>query len=98
MLALTRGSEVQRSGSRTVHDEAEGPPSFLGAGISIQGVLEITGELVISGHVRGHVAAIKLVIAAGGHVEGDVIAREVVIEIGRASCRKECRSRWTPYL
>ena len=62
-----------------MHDEAEGPPSFLGPGISIQGVLEITGELVISGHVRGHVAAIKLVIAAGGHVEGDVIAREVVI-------------------
>jgi cytoskeletal protein CcmA (bactofilin family) len=79
MLALTRGSEVQRSGIRTVHDEAEGPPSFLGPGIRIEGVLEITGELVISGHVRGHIAALKLVIAAGGHVEGDIIAREVVI-------------------
>jgi len=34
---------------------------------------------VISGRVRGHIAAPKLVIAAGGHVEGDIIAREVVI-------------------
>jgi len=79
MLALTRGSEVQRSGSGTAHDEAEGPPSFLGPGVGIQGVLEITGELVISGRVRGHIAALRLVIAAGGHVEGDIIAREVVI-------------------
>ena len=86
MLALTRGSEVQRSGIRTVHDEAEGPPSFLGPGVAIQGVLEITGELVISGRVKGRVAALRLVIAADGHFEGDAIAREVIIR-GRMTGR-----------
>lgn len=29
--------------------------------------------------MRGHIAAHRLVIAAGGYVEGDIIAREVVI-------------------
>jgi cytoskeletal protein CcmA (bactofilin family) len=29
--------------------------------------------------VRGHIAALRLVIAAGGYVEGDIVAREVVI-------------------
>lgn len=34
---------------------------------------------MISGLVRGRIAAIKLTIAAGGYVEGDIVAREVVI-------------------
>jgi cytoskeletal protein CcmA (bactofilin family) len=42
-------------------------------------VLEIDGELVIAGVVRGRIAATKLVIATGGYVEGDIVAREVVI-------------------
>ena|SRR5258706_3453424 len=79
MLTLTRRSEVQPPGSRTAQDEAEAPPSFLGPGVGIQGVLEIDGELVISGVVKGRIAALKLVIAADGYVEGDVVAREVVI-------------------
>jgi len=62
-----------------LHGEAEAPPSFLGPGVGVQGALEIEGELVISGLVRGRIAAIKLVIAAGGYVEGDIVAREVVI-------------------
>jgi cytoskeletal protein CcmA (bactofilin family) len=49
-------------------------------------VLEIDGELVVSGLVRGRIAALRLVIAAGGCVEGDVIAREVVIS-GRLNGR-----------
>ena len=62
-----------------MHAEAEAPPSFLGPGVGIQGALEIDGELVVSGLVRGRIAALRLVIAAGGYVEGDIIAQEVVI-------------------
>src|SRR5438445_11056341 len=79
MLTLTRRSEVPRPDGRTMQEEAETPTSFLGPGLGIQGVLEIDGELVIAGLVRGRIAALKLVIAAGGYVEGDIVAREVVI-------------------
>jgi cytoskeletal protein CcmA (bactofilin family) len=80
MLTLTRRSPVQ--GPSGAHNEAEPPPSMLGPGVGISGALEIDGELVISGAVRGRIAAFRLVIAADGYVEGDIIAREVVI-IGR---------------
>ncbi|HWY65362.1 MAG TPA: polymer-forming cytoskeletal protein, partial [Rhizomicrobium sp.] len=52
---------------------------MLGPGVTVQGVLEIDGELVVAGHVRGRIAAVKVVIAAPGSVEGDIVAREVVI-------------------
>jgi cytoskeletal protein CcmA (bactofilin family) len=42
-------------------------------------VLETDGELVVSGLVRGCIAALRLIIAPGGRVEGDVVAREVVV-------------------
>jgi len=77
MLKMTHRSEVPRT--RTLQDEAQAPPSFLGPGVGIEGILEIEGELVVSGLVKGRIAALKLVIAAGGYVEGDVVAREVVI-------------------
>jgi len=77
MLKMTHRSEVPRT--RTLQDETQAPPSFLGPGVGIEGVLEIEGELVVSGLVKGRIAALKLVIAAGGYVEGDVVAREVVI-------------------
>ena len=59
--------------------EASALPSFLGPGVGVEGIIEIEGELVIAGIVRGRIAALKLVIAAGGYVEGDIVAREVVI-------------------
>ncbi len=59
--------------------EAEAPPSFLGPGVGIRGALEIKGELIVSGMVKGRIEALRLVIAADGYVEGDIIAREVVI-------------------
>jgi cytoskeletal protein CcmA (bactofilin family) len=59
--------------------EASALPSLLGPGVGVEGVIEIEGELVIAGIVRGRIAALKLVIAAGGYVEGDIVAREVVI-------------------
>src|SRR2546426_11226504 len=42
--------------------------------------------------VTNGTAAIEVVMAALNIGPGDE-----VIEIGRASCRKECRSRWSPY-
>ena len=62
-----------------MQQEPVAPPSFLGPGVGVEGVLEIEGELVIAGVVRGRIAALKLVIAVGGYVEGDIVAREVVI-------------------
>ena len=79
MLKVTHRTEVQQPGSRTLHSEAGAPPSFLGPGVGVEGVIEVEGELVISGLVRGRIAALKLVIAPGGYVEGDIVAREVVI-------------------
>jgi cytoskeletal protein CcmA (bactofilin family) len=54
--------------------------------VAVRGILEIDGELVVAGRVKGRIAALKLVIAAGGHVEGDIVAREVVIS-GRLNGR-----------
>jgi len=83
MLTLARRSLVERTGIETAHgQEAEAPPSFLGSRVEIRGVLEVDGELVISGLVKGRIAALRLVIAAGGYVEADIVAREVVI-VGR---------------
>src|SRR4051812_30543506 len=79
MITLTRRSGVERPRGRTAHDQAEAPHSFLGPGVRIQGAVETKGELLVSGLVRGHIAALRLIIAAGGYVEGDIVAREVVI-------------------
>ena len=79
MLASMRRSPAQRPGPAVEHNEAGAPASFLGRGVTIQGALEIDGELVISGLVNGRISALKLVIAADGFVEGDIVAREVVI-------------------
>lgn len=86
MLTMTRGSPVQRPGLNVAHRGDGVPPSFLGPGVGIQGALEIDGELVVSGLVKGRIAAVRLVIAPGGCVEGDVIAQEVVIN-GRLNGR-----------
>jgi cytoskeletal protein CcmA (bactofilin family) len=79
MLATVHRSAAQRPGHDTARGEAAEPPSFLGPGVGIRGALEIAGELVISGRVKGRITALRLVIAADGYVEGDIIAREVII-------------------
>lgn len=87
MLNLARRTPVQGTGQKlALGREAEAPPSFLGSRVDVRGALEVDGELVISGLVKGRIAAIRLVIAKGGVVEGDVVAREVVIT-GRMSGR-----------
>ena len=77
MPALARRSPAFGPGHGSAHLDA--PPSFLGPRTGIAGILEIDGELVICGRVKGQIAALRLVIGAGGHVEGDVIAHQVVI-------------------
>jgi len=79
MLTLTRRSEDQRPGNKPPQGGVETPPSVLGPGVGVSGALEIQGELVVSGLVKGHIAALKVVIAPGGTVDGDIVAREVVI-------------------
>lgn len=80
MLASAGKSKAQRHEHGIVEGEAQAvPPSFVGPGVVIQGVLEIDGELIIRGRVKGRITAHRLMIAAKGKVEGDIIAREVVI-------------------
>ncbi len=86
MLATAHRSAAQRPGHDAARGEAEVPPSFLGPGVGVRGVLEIDGELVIAGLVKGRITALRLVIATEGHVEGDIVAREVVV-FGRLNGR-----------
>ena len=79
MLSLTRRTEIPRPGNRPEQVPVEERPSVLGPGVQVEGVLEIDGEIVVGGLIRGRIAALKVTIAAGGYVEGDIIAREVVI-------------------
>ena len=79
-MLLARKSPVQGTGQKpALGFDAEAPPSYLGSRVGIRGVLEVDGELVISGRVAGRIAAIRLVIAVGGMVEGDIVAHEAVI-------------------
>ena len=79
MMQMARRTPAQVPGLTIARDMSEAPPTFIGPGVRIQGALEIDGELVVSGLVKGRIAALRLVIAADGCVEGDVIAGEVVI-------------------
>lgn len=83
MLTHARRAPGQRPAAENAGPDgarqADAPPSVLGPRTTILGILEIDGELVISGQVKGRIAARKLVIAAGGAVEGDIVANEVVI-------------------
>jgi cytoskeletal protein CcmA (bactofilin family) len=79
MLTMARRTQAPRPGHNIVQVEAGEPPTFLGHGVAVHGVLEIDGELVVSGRVIGRITARRLVIAADGYVEGDIIAGEVVI-------------------
>ena len=79
MLNMARRTPDQTPGPNIVREETEAPSSHLGPGTGIHGALEIDGELVVAGRVRGKIAALRLVIAATGSVEGDIIATEVAI-------------------
>ena len=74
MFALTR-----RPDTRSARDSAGVSVSRLGKGVKVRGILEIEGELVVSGSVYGRIAALKVVITPDGFVEGDIVAHEVII-------------------
>lgn len=76
MFALSRRPEARLAPAR---GDVELPPSFFENSLKVHGVIEVEGELTISGTVAGRIAAIRLVIAPGGYMEGDIVAREVVI-------------------
>lgn len=86
MLTSTPRSLAMRPGSALPRTDTDAPPSFLGPRTGIAGILEMDGELVISGQVKGQIAALKLTIARDGFVDGDIVACEVVIN-GRMNGR-----------
>src|SRR6185312_15436151 len=53
------------------------PSSELGTALSVVGVLDTDGELLIHGYVQGRINAERLVLGERGSVEGDVVARDV---------------------
>ena len=63
-------SLLGRPGSQTAQAQADASPSVLGPRTAIDGILEVDGELVVSGQVRGRIAALKLTVAPGGWVDG----------------------------
>jgi cytoskeletal protein CcmA (bactofilin family) len=76
MFALTRRPDTRKAPAR---DSGGVSVSRLGKGVKVRGILEIEGEIVVSGQVFGRIAALKVTIAPDGFVEGDIVAREVVI-------------------
>jgi cytoskeletal protein CcmA (bactofilin family) len=83
---LTLANRLQRAGHSASHGEAEAIVSIIGPGARVKGELEIDGELVVLGLVKGRIAAFRLLIARNGYVEGDIIAREVLVN-GRLNGR-----------
>ena len=56
---------------------------------TIIGGVNGTGKSSLTGVLRETVSDLGIIIDA------DQLSKQY--EIGRASCRKECRSRWSPY-
>ncbi len=74
MLALPRRTLVPVPRGR---DHVEPPPSLLDRSLTVFGLLEATGELIIDGRVKGLIHAERLVVGPSGNIEGDVVARDV---------------------
>jgi cytoskeletal protein CcmA (bactofilin family) len=76
MFALTRKPDPNAAIARPA---AELSSSRLGPGVTVKGVIEVEGELIIAGVITGRIAALRLIIDVDGSFEGDVVAREVII-------------------
>jgi cytoskeletal protein CcmA (bactofilin family) len=76
MLASPRRTLVKPP---QIRPGAELPTSRLGRALTVRGVLDTDGEILVNGKVLGRINADKLVIESGGYVEGDVVARDVHI-------------------
>jgi cytoskeletal protein CcmA (bactofilin family) len=55
------------------------PTSQLGRALTVTGVLDTEGELLVHGSVLGRINAERLVLCACGTVEGDIVAKDVRI-------------------
>jgi cytoskeletal protein CcmA (bactofilin family) len=55
-------------------------PLILGPTTTVNGAIELPGELVIQGLLEGQVKAYKVTVGPNGTVSGTLIAAEVVIE------------------
>lgn len=55
------------------------PTSQLGTALTVTGVLDSEGELLIHGSVLGRINAERLVLCTCGYVEGDIVAKDVRI-------------------
>jgi cytoskeletal protein CcmA (bactofilin family) len=86
LAMLTMTNRMPRARHSASHAETEAIVSLIGPGAGVRGELEIDGDLVISGLVKGRIAALRLFIATDGYVEGDIIAREVTVK-GRLNGR-----------
>jgi cytoskeletal protein CcmA (bactofilin family) len=76
MFALSRKPDPKAAVARPA---AELSSSRLGPGVTVEGSIEVEGELIIAGPVKGRIAALRLIIDTEGSFEGDVVAREVII-------------------
>jgi cytoskeletal protein CcmA (bactofilin family) len=66
--------------TRKTADEHEQPPSHVGRGLKVTGVLDIDGDLYVAGTVSGRINAHRVVLSPESNVDGDVVANEVHIE------------------
>jgi cytoskeletal protein CcmA (bactofilin family) len=62
------------------------PAARLGRALTVKGVLDTDGELLVAGRVLGRIYADRLVVTSTGYIEGDVVARDVRIS-GRLNGR-----------
>ncbi len=66
--------------TRKTADALEQPPSHVGRGLKVTGVLEIEGDLFVDGTVSGRINAHRVVLSPESFVDGDVVANEVHVE------------------
>ena len=65
--------------SSTKSAEIALPVSRLGRSANVTGHIEVEGELIVDGNIKGQVHADRFVLEPGGRLEGDVLATEVRI-------------------
>ena len=55
------------------------PPSFISSDLTVDGLIESSGDVRIDGQVSGNVRAGRIVVGEGATIEGSLTARDVVI-------------------
>jgi cytoskeletal protein CcmA (bactofilin family) len=52
----------------------------LGPTASLIGCLELSGDVIVQGHLEGEVRAMGILVTAGGTITGTVVASEFIVE------------------